>query len=139
MLLVRALGIGSVGLVGVNAELYNAIGQALKAKSLMSNTVLVGLANGSANSGYVPTDDAYGRYTFQVLGARTKPGCAETALPKAGDELLTKYAIGGFGGSKYCEADVPKILQLQTKTATNHSGIPVLLASHGLLVFTLLN
>ena len=98
--LVRVVGIGNVGLVGVNAEVYNAIGHALKAKSPIANTVFVGLANGSANSGYVPTDDAYGHYTFQVLGARTKPGCAETALPKAGDELLSEYAAGGLSGTK---------------------------------------
>ncbi len=94
--LVRLLGIGNIGLVGVNAEVYNMIGQTLKARSPMANTVFVGLANGSALSGYVPTDDAYGHYTFQVLGARTKPGCAEAALPKAGDDLLTRYASGGF-------------------------------------------
>ena len=93
-ILVRVLGIGSVGLAAVNAEVYNAIGQALKAKSPLANTVFVGLANGSANSGYVPTDDAYGRNTFQVLGARSKPGCAETSIPKAADEMLTQYATG---------------------------------------------
>lgn len=93
-LLMRVLGIGTVGLVGVNAEVYNAIGQALKAKSPMANTVFVGLANGSAGSGYVVTDDAYGRYTFQVLGSRLKPGCAETAIPQAGVELLTQYMNG---------------------------------------------
>ena len=96
-LLVRVLGIGSVGLAAVNAELYTAIGQALKAKSPMANTVFVGLANGSAMSGYIPTDDAYGHYTFQVLGSRAKPGCAESAVPKAGDELLTQYVDGGLG------------------------------------------
>ena len=94
--LVRTVGIGNVGLVGVNAELYTAIGQELKAKSPMANTVVVGLANGFSNSGYVPTDDAYGHNTFQVLGARTKPGCAEGALVAAGEELLTGYARSGM-------------------------------------------
>ena len=34
----------------------------------------------SRSVGYIPTDDAYGRYTFQVLGNRIKPGCAENAI-----------------------------------------------------------
>ena len=42
--LVRAPGIGGVDLSSVNAELYNAIGLALKAKSPMAKAVLVGLA-----------------------------------------------------------------------------------------------
>jgi hypothetical protein len=97
-LMMRVLGIGTVGLVAVNAEMYNAIGQGLKAKSPLANTVIVGLANGRANSGYVVTDDAYGRYTFQVLGSRLKPGCAETAIQAAGLELLTQYATGLTAG-----------------------------------------
>ena len=97
--MMRVPGIGTVGLVAVNAEVYNAIGQALKAKSPMANTVFVGPANGRANSGYVPRDDAYGRYTFQVLGSRLKPGRAETAIPDAGVELLTQY-LNGLGAGK---------------------------------------
>ena len=38
------------------------------------------LANGRANSGYIPNDAAFGAYTFQVLGSRLKPGCAEKAI-----------------------------------------------------------
>jgi len=42
--------------------------------------MLVTVANGRANSGYVPSDDAYGRQTFQVVGSRLKPGCAQTGM-----------------------------------------------------------
>jgi hypothetical protein len=41
-----------------------------------------------ANSGYVPTDDAFGRYTFQVLGSALKPGCAEARIVNGIDEMI---------------------------------------------------
>jgi neutral ceramidase len=74
------LSIGSTALTSVNAEIYSRIAQRLKAESPLANTVMVTLANGSAGSGYVPDDQAFGRHTFQVLGSRLKPGCAETAI-----------------------------------------------------------
>jgi hypothetical protein len=90
--LIGMVGIGDVGFVSINAEVYNQIGQNVKEKSPMANTVFVGLANGSANSGYVPTDDAYGHNTFQVLGARTKEGCAETGIQNTMVDLLVQYS-----------------------------------------------
>jgi neutral ceramidase len=38
------------------------------------------LTNGSARSGYIPNDSAYGMYTFEVLSSRLQPGCAETSI-----------------------------------------------------------
>jgi neutral ceramidase len=64
----------------VNAELYTAIGLRLKRESPMANTVMVTLANGRADSGYIPNDTAFGALTLQVLGSKLKPGCAETAI-----------------------------------------------------------
>jgi len=75
-----ALRIGNVVLTSVDAELYTAIGFRLKQESPMANTVLVTLANGRANSGYIPNDTAFGALTFQVLGSNLKPGCAEGAI-----------------------------------------------------------
>ena len=75
-----ALRIGNVALTSVDAEIYTAIGLRLKRESPLANTVLVTLANGRADSGYVPNDTAFGALTFQVLGSRLKPGCAETAI-----------------------------------------------------------
>jgi neutral ceramidase len=43
-----------------------------------------------ANSGYVPTDDAFTRYTFQVLGSSLKPGCAESGIVNGIDEIINK-------------------------------------------------
>ncbi|HVN20565.1 MAG TPA: neutral/alkaline non-lysosomal ceramidase N-terminal domain-containing protein [Dongiaceae bacterium] len=75
-----ALRIGNIALTSVDAELYSAIGVRLKRESPMTNTVMVTLANGRADSGYVPDDAAFGALTFQVLGSKLKPGCAETAI-----------------------------------------------------------
>jgi neutral ceramidase len=93
-ILVGVLGIANVGLASIRGEAYNMIGQEVKATSPMANTVIVGLANGQSNSGYIPTDDAFGRQTFQVLSSRLKPGCAETSIRDTLVDLLTQYAIG---------------------------------------------
>jgi len=49
---------------------------------------VVTLANGVANSGYIPNDAAFGVFTFQVLSSRLKPGCAETAIVNGWLDLL---------------------------------------------------
>jgi hypothetical protein len=85
-----ALTIGHIALATIDAEVYSPIGQAVKKQSPLTDTVVVTMANGAANSGYIPTDDAFGRYTFQVLGSRLKPGCAETAIPNALMDLLNQ-------------------------------------------------
>jgi neutral ceramidase len=82
------LRIGDVALASVDAELYSAIGKRLKEQSPMANTVMVTLANGMANSGYIPDDASFGAYTFQVLSSRLKPGCAETAIDGGLMDLL---------------------------------------------------
>ena len=87
---IGALRIGDIALGSANAELYNMIGQQVKAGSKFHNTVMVTLTNGMANSGYVPTDDAFGRYTFQVLGSALKPGCAEAGIVKGIDEMIER-------------------------------------------------
>jgi len=74
------LRIGDVALAGVDAEIYSPIALRLKKESPLANTVMVTLANGRANSGYIPNDTAFGAYTFQVLGSRLKPGYAETGI-----------------------------------------------------------
>jgi neutral ceramidase len=74
------LRIGDVALASVDAEIYSTIGLRLKKESPLANTVVVTLANGRANSGYIPNDAAFGAYTFQVLGSHLKPGYAETAI-----------------------------------------------------------
>jgi hypothetical protein len=85
------LGIGNIALTSVDAEVYNLIAQRMKKQSPMTNTVMVTLANGRANSGYVPNDAAFGAYTFQVLGSRLKPGCAEQGIADRLTDLVNQY------------------------------------------------
>ena len=82
------LRIGNVALTTVNAEIYSAIAQRLKEQSPVANTFMVTVANGLANSGYVPNDAAFGAFTFQVLSSRLKPGCAETGIVNGFLDLL---------------------------------------------------
>lgn len=84
-----ALRIGNIALTSVDAELYSPIGMRLKRESTMANTFMVTLANGMANSGYIPNDTAFGALTFQVLGSKLKPGCAETAIVNGLVDLIS--------------------------------------------------
>jgi neutral ceramidase len=57
----------------------------------MANTVVVTLANGRAASGYIPDDASFVHKTFQVLGSRLKPGCAEQGIANGLDEMVSQY------------------------------------------------
>lgn len=74
------LRLGDVQLGAINAEIFNPIALRLKAESPWKHTMLVTLANGMANSGYVPHDAAFGYHTFEVLSSRLRPGCAEAGI-----------------------------------------------------------
>ena len=74
------LRIGDIAIGGVNAEVFNPIAQRLKKESPYARTMMATLTNGSARSGYIPNDSAYGMDTFEVLSSRLKPGCAESAI-----------------------------------------------------------
>ena len=84
---VGMLRLGRVALATVNAEVYTDIGLRLKRESPLANLLPISIANGSAGSGYIPTDAAFSTYTFQVLGSRLKPGCAENGIANAALEL----------------------------------------------------
>ena len=85
------IGVGDIALTAVNAELYTMIAQRTKRHSPMANTVVVTLANGRASSGYIPDDASFGHNTFQVLGSRLKPGCAEQGIASGLDDLVSQY------------------------------------------------
>lgn len=74
------LMVGDVAIGGVNGEVFNQIARRYKLESPLKHTIFSSLTNGSAASGYIPNDSAYGQYTFEVLSSRLKPGCAETAI-----------------------------------------------------------
>jgi hypothetical protein len=77
-------------LVSVNGEVYTNIGLKLKAEAPAAKTMMVTLANGGANSGYIYSDDAYSHLTFQVIGSRLKPGCAEGKIISTAIGLMHK-------------------------------------------------
>lgn len=74
------LMVGDVVIGGANAEIFNPIAVRFKRESPFKHTLFSSLTNGSARSGYIPHDAAYGQHTFEVLSSRLKPGCAETAI-----------------------------------------------------------
>lgn len=86
-----ALGIGDIAITSANAEIYDEIGQRVKKESPMSKTMFVTLANGRADSGYIANDESYGHQTFQVLGTRLKPGCAEAGIAGGISGLVKSY------------------------------------------------
>jgi neutral ceramidase len=85
------LGIGNTALVTTNGEVYTPIGQRVKAESPLANTMYVTLANGRALSGYIPDDASFGHLTFQVLGSRLLPGCAEEGIVDGLTGLVAAY------------------------------------------------
>jgi hypothetical protein len=87
---VGLLRLGDINLVRVNGEVYTNIGLKLKANSPANRTIVVTLANGAANSGYIYSDDAYSHLTFQVIGSRLQPGCAENGIVSTAIDLMHK-------------------------------------------------
>ena len=80
---VGLLRIGDVAMATINGEVYTEIGLRLRRESPLANLMPISLTNGSAGSGYIPNDASFNRYTFQVLGSRLKPGCAEGGIAGA--------------------------------------------------------
>jgi neutral ceramidase len=85
---VGLLRLGEINFVTVNGEVYSEIGMRLKAEAPFSKTIVVTLANGSAGAGYIYADRAYSHLTFQVIGSRLKPGCAESKIVATAIKLM---------------------------------------------------
>ncbi len=83
------LRIGDVFIGAVNAEVYNGIAQRLKRQSPFKHTMLSTLTNGMAQTGYIPSDEAFGYNVFTVLNSRLKPGCAEVGIVDGLLELMS--------------------------------------------------
>ncbi len=86
-----ALAIGNVLIAQVNAEIYVKIGLRIKNQSPLGKTMVVTVANGKADSGYVLDYQSEYHQTFQALGSKLKPGCAEEALADSITKMTTKY------------------------------------------------
>jgi len=74
------LQVGDAMIGTVNAEVFSPIAQRLKRESPFKATMMATLTNGAARSGYIPDDASYGKYTFEVLSSRLRPGCAESSI-----------------------------------------------------------
>jgi len=83
------LKLGDIMIGAVNAEVFNPIAQRLKKESPYARTMMATLTNGSARSGYIPNDAAFGMYTFEVVSSRLQPGCAESAIVNGILDLMT--------------------------------------------------
>lgn len=86
----KLLLLGDIAYAVINADMYSMIGQDLKKESPFNYTIVVNHSNGAANSGYIPTDDAFGRYTFQVLNSNLKPGYAERGIINGFLDMMDK-------------------------------------------------
>jgi hypothetical protein len=89
-LMVGVLRVGDIHFVRVNGEVYSQISMHLKEVSPAKQTIMVTLANGGANSGYIYSDAAASHLTFQVISSRLQPGCAETNIISRAVDLLRK-------------------------------------------------
>ena len=85
---VGLLRIGDINFATVNGEVYSQIAMRLKASAPANKTIIVTLANGMANSGYIYSDEAYSHLTFQVIGSRLQPGCAERKIVSTALDLM---------------------------------------------------
>lgn len=83
-----ALRIGDIYIGAIDAEVYSGIGLRLKRESPFKHTLLATLTNGMAPTGYIPSEDAWGRHVFTVLSSRLKPGCAEAGIVNGIVELM---------------------------------------------------
>jgi hypothetical protein len=82
------LRVGDAMIGAVNAEVFTPIAQRLKRESPFKATMMATLTNGAARSGYIPDDASYGKYTFEVLSSRLRPGCAESSIVNGLLELI---------------------------------------------------
>ena len=85
---VGLLRLGDIDIVRVNGEVYNDIWRNLQGRMPSRKTMMTTLANGAANSGYIYSDAANTRLTFQVISSRLKPGCAEAGIVGAAMEMV---------------------------------------------------
>jgi len=73
------LKLGDIVLTATDGDCYNAIFQRLRKESPYTEILMASHTNGGG-TGYIPSDDAFVRYTFQVLSSPLQPGCAESTI-----------------------------------------------------------
>ena len=85
----KLLEIGDIAFAVMGGDPFTKIAMDLKEESPYNFTVFVAMSNGFGG-GYIPTDDAFGMYTFQVLGSKLQPGCAERSIINGFLDLMDK-------------------------------------------------
>jgi neutral ceramidase len=86
-----AVALDDVAFCTIPGELFNAVGQQIKAAAPSGTTFLVGLANGSI--GYLPNREAYDEGGFEVQASPLDPGAAELFRDVAIDLLASVRAV----------------------------------------------
>ncbi len=85
--------LGDIALVSVSGEIYTEIGYRLKHELPASKLMVVTLADGPFESGYIYSDKAANHLTFQVIGSRLQPGHAEKGIVEAAKGLMRQLAV----------------------------------------------
>ena len=80
--------IGDLDFVPVTGEVYSEIALRLKKEAPAAKTIMVTNVSPRANSGYIYSDDSAYHLSFQVIGSRLKPGCAEGKIVSKAIELM---------------------------------------------------
>jgi hypothetical protein len=86
------LRIGDIYFATVDGEVFSEISMRLKQEAPVRKLLMVTLANGRANSGYIYSNAASTHLTFQVIGSRLKPGCAEDTIVNTHLSLIREAA-----------------------------------------------
>jgi hypothetical protein len=84
-LTVTAARIGQTAFVGLGGEVFNSIGQAIKAASPFPTTFIITHCNGAA--GYIPTADAYPQGGYEIDTTHFAPQAAEQVIAAATEIL----------------------------------------------------
>lgn len=85
---VGMIKIGDIYLITVSAEIYAEIALRIKKESPASKTMVVTIADGPFETGYIYSDKAANHLTFQVIGSRVKPGYAEKGIVNAAVKMI---------------------------------------------------
>lgn len=88
---IGVVGFGDIAMATVNAEIYTNIGLRVKEESPLAKTMVVTIANGKTNGSYIPDDESFGHYTFQVLGSKVQPGYAEDGIVSGLTTMINNY------------------------------------------------
>lgn len=86
------LRLGNTYIDWVDGEVYSEISLRLKKEAPVHDLMMTTLANGAANSGYIYSNDSDAHLTFQVIGSRLKPGCAEDSIVGTGLQLISRVS-----------------------------------------------